>query len=246
MFRLEGKVWEQRGGKISQSNLVEFGTSASLSFDGAIALIGTHSGKAFFYRLNERNHEWQEDQALAQGKQQAAFGYSVALNSAGNVAAIGAPREGDENGAVYLYERKQGGAFKLKQTLDAGLHSTTRLKVSSYGIAVAISADSSTLLISARTTELFFVDEVTEVHSQLVAFAYSSGPASLEFVPLPEARLVPTGMLGEQAGGFSLALSADGAVAVLGAVSDDEYTGGAWVFARIGDEYESAMRPSEY
>lgn len=64
-------------------------------------------------------------------------------------------------------------------------------------------------------------------------FLFHAAPALAQF-PQQGAKLVGTGAIGPAKFGYSIALSADGTTAIVGAREDNGLTGAAWVFTRTG------------
>jgi uncharacterized protein (DUF2345 family) len=76
------------------------------------------------------------------------FGFSAAINSAGNTIVVGAPNKNSFDGAAYVFVKPAGGWANATQTAElttpAGLGS-----LAEFGGAVAISEDGSTIVVGA-------------------------------------------------------------------------------------------------
>ncbi|MBZ5588758.1 MAG: hypothetical protein LAO05_09345 [Acidobacteriia bacterium] len=70
----------------------------------------------------------------------------------------------------------------------------------------------------------------------LLGVVFASSWASAQFVQQGE-KLVGTGAVGTAAQGVSIALSADGNTAIVGGWTDNDLTGGAWVYTRSGTQW---------
>jgi hypothetical protein len=200
----------------------EFTGSVALSGDGNTALVGNplaegHRGGVLVFTRS--GSTWsQQPVALTPAKvsPRGHFGRSVALSGDGSTAVVGGP--GDSNrGAVWVFSRTASSwSERLKLTNSAG-HGADR-----FGRSVAISQDAGTVLVGAPGNE----------HGNGAAWAFSLTSAT-------EAgfKLLGAGEAGKGQFGLGVALSADGATALVGARSDEAGDGAAWVFARSGSSW---------
>jgi hypothetical protein len=147
------------------------------------------------------------------------FGYSVAISGDGNTAMVGAYTDSGGLGGVYAYSRngsswvQQGARFT--PTGGAGA-------AQFFGFSVAISADGNTAIIGAQGDAGY----LGAAH----IFVRSNGAWSEQ-----GSKLVPVGGIGVvQYFGSSVALTADGNGALVGASGDNFYLGAAYWFTRSG------------
>ncbi|MDD5143412.1 MAG: FG-GAP repeat protein, partial [Methanoregula sp.] len=160
------------------------------------------------------------------------FGISVALSSDGSTALIGADYNstaGDYAGAAYVFEKKDG-------TWESG--ATARFTGSAaddvFGYSVALSSDGSTALIGA-------VDNSTAGDYAGAAYVFEKG-AGWESASASAATARFTGGAKNDSFGWSVALSSDGSMALIGAPGNDtagSNAGAAYVFEK-GAGWESA------
>jgi len=231
VFTRSGPTWSQQGEKLTGNETGEealFGFSVALSGDGNTAMIGgPHDGSVAgrwpygavwtFKRSGEAWSQVSEKLTFSRNPGEwAGFGSSVSLSEDGETALVGT----EWLPWVFVYQWSEGGWHEEQQfrltTLGAFLGRTT----------VSLSGDGNTALVA---------DEF-ENHADV--WAYSRPSTS---VPFPEraALLTPTEDGAENHFGSSLALSSDGATALVG----DERTlfdggfrgpGEVWIFRRAG------------
>lgn len=214
-----------------ESGAGEFGASLALSADGATALVGAPgdgagAGAAFVF--TRTGSVWaQQGGKLTAGATEsgaARFGGAVALSGDGNTAVIGGAGDAGGTGAAWVFTRS-GGTWSEQpgKLTGAGESGPGR-----FGQAVALSADGATALIGGPGDE---------------PVAQSSDGAAWVFVRSGEtfaqqgAKLTGTGGIGPGRFGSSLALSADGSTALVGAPNNEYCIGGAWILQRSGEAW---------
>jgi hypothetical protein len=138
----------------------------------------------------------------------ASQGRSVALSSDGNTAIIGGDSDNNFTGAAWMFTRSNG-AWTEQQKL------TTTEVVTQFGQSVAISSDGNTALVGSNS----------QANAAWV-FTRTSGVWSQ-----PQ-KLSPTGAVHFPQIAYSVALSADGNTALIGAPGDADGVGASWVFSR--------------
>ena len=213
-----------------------FGDTIALSGDGATALIGAPfdgaTGRVWFY--TRTGSEWAADgpsfagtesPGVCEGEepveaQACRFGFAVALSGDGQIALVSIPNSDHEKGAVWVFTRSGSG-----WTRGPELHPADATGDPHFGRSMALSADGSTALISGpwdnrgRGAAWVFTrsgSTWTQAGSKLTSGETADG-----------ARF-----------GRSVALSADGATALIGAPREEAQTGAAWVFAHTGEGWE--------
>jgi hypothetical protein len=237
VFTRAGSSWTQQASKLvgdctgtcggprgtGETAAGEFGSSVALSNDGNTALIGAQgdgnaAGGAWVFTRSASS--WSE-QALLTGagaNGPANFGQSVSLSGDGDTALIGGPTDASKVGAAWVFLRTgtswapQGG--KLIPNDNTG--------EASFGDAVSISRDGDTALIGG--------DQNASDAGAAWVFVRTGSAWSQQGPDLTGAgELGPTGELGT-----SVALSADGNTAAVGAELDNNGVGAGWLFTRTG------------
>jgi IPT/TIG domain/FG-GAP repeat len=217
-----------------------FGSSAALSADGSTLLIGGPTdggsrGAAWVFERSGASWEQQGAKWTGESKSEAevdecaeeaaeetgecAFGASVALSADGNTALVGDPSSTSTAGVAWVFTRKGTEWEKtelLKGAPEAG--------EGRFGKSVALSADGDLALIGDSSAN-------GERGSAWV-FARSSGSAWE-----PQATLSVSEASRFAHFGRSVALSADGATALIGGPGDSSYAGAAWIFTRTGSSW---------
>jgi len=150
-----------------------------------------------------------------------AFGEDVALSADGRVALVGAPGDGSLRGAAWVI-RQRGQSWTSTKL-------TGREKGSELGRSVALSANGRVALVGAPG----------ERGGKGAAWVFSAQPGG----SWVGTKLTPTSEKGKGRFGASVALSADGRLALVGAPVDDKGIfasggkGAAWVFRRSGSTW---------
>jgi hypothetical protein len=192
--------------------------SVALSADDSTALIGApdkNSLKGEAYVFTRSGSAWSQLQKLAasDGAIDDEFGWSMALSADGGTALIGAPFKNSQ-GVVYVFTRS-GSTWLQLQELTAPVGAT------SFGWSVALSADGSTALIGAPSNT-----------SQTDAYVFTLSGSTWSQQQVLEASVI----VANYNFGLSVALSADGSTALIGAASTvgNPFSGAAYVFTRSG------------
>ncbi len=235
VFTRTGEKWTQQGEKLIGSEEepspsgVFFGYSVALSAEGSTALIGGpfdngEVGAAWVFTRTGGKWSQQGKKLTGVGEGgEGEFGASVALSANGNTALIGAPIEpgGPELGAAYVFTRS---GSKWTQQGEK-LRGTDLVSENPFfGASVALTANGNTALIGGP-------GDTTNVGAAWVFTR--SGEAWSQQGP----KLTGSGESGEGDFGDSVALSSEGAVALIGGGSDDGKLGAAWVFTRSGEAW---------
>jgi hypothetical protein len=158
------------------------------------------------------------------------FGYAVALSADGSTAIVGANSEDDgattENGAAYIFTRA-GSVW----TQQAKLVASDAASNDQLGFAVAISSDGNTVIAGALGT--------------------AAGGAAYVFTRsgttwTQEMKLTAGDAAMSDNFGYSVALSADGNTALVGALGEDDggttENGAAYAFTRSGTTWTQEMK----
>jgi RHS repeat-associated protein len=209
----------------------------SLSYGGLVARDAKgrllHSwlavrGGQVLLRIDTRNADYplRIDPLIQLGKEitgsgesgNARFGYSVALSSNGKTALIGGPFDNSEAGAVWVFTRSGSTWTQQGEKLTGGEETGAGL----FGVHVALSANGNTALIGGSGDD------------GGIGAAWVFTRSEKKWTQ-QGAKITGPGETGKGDFGESVALSADGNTALIGAPSDngsEESLGAAWVFAR--------------
>eukprot|EP00956_Cyclotella_meneghiniana_P009260 scaffold12733_cov74-Cyclotella_meneghiniana.AAC.2 len=208
VFKLDTNSWTQVGQDIDGEAADDWsGHSVSLSADGNVLAIGapgkgSYSGQVRVFKLdtNSWTQVGQDIDAEAAGD---SSGFSVSLSADGNVLAIGAPGNGNASGHVRVFKLDTNSWTQVGQDIDgegAGDKS---------GRSVSLSADGHVLAIGATYNN---------------GNGNASGHVRVFKLDTNSWTQVGQDIDSEAAGdesGFSVSLSADGAVLAIGARLND-------------------------
>jgi hypothetical protein len=223
VFTRSGGVWTQQGGKLTgtgETGEGEFGASVALSADGNTALIGARfddGGTGAAWAFTRSAGVWSQQGSKLAGTGEIGegrFGASVALSADGNTALIGVPEDDSAKGAAWVLTRSSSTWTQQGPKLTGGEEDNTE-----FGVLVALSADGNTALVGG------WKDNDTKGAAWV--FTRTGGVWSQQ-----GPKLTGTGEIGKGGFGTSVALSADGNTALIGAPGDNNEKGAAWVFTR--------------
>jgi len=221
----------------------EFGFSSALSANGNIALIGSYGDdgeKGAAWVFTRRGSTWREQGPKLHGANEIGaggeFGFSVALSADGNTALIGGPTDNGAVGAAWVFTRR-GSSWtqeaKLLATPADGPQAQDR-----FGVSVALSADGKTALVGADEFYNGNDDGAVAVfkrsNSSIWTWQGESGGQGKV--------LIAKGEIGDSEFGSSIAMSADGNIAVIGAPNDHQGIGAAWIFTRSGAVWKQTSK----
>jgi hypothetical protein len=226
VFTRSGSTWTQQGPALTDGRAgdnAEFGDSVALSASGATALIGAPGsgrvGAAWIFTRTRSG--WQRGVKLAGrgASQYAGFGASVALASGGGTALIGGGGGSSSRGA-WVFTRQHS-----RWSQSARL--TGKEKSGRLGAAVALSSDGDTALVGAGG----------EDGEQGAAWAFTRSGSGWQ----RRAKLTARGERGLGNFGESVALSANGKIALIGCPMENssglERVGSAWLFSGSGSRW---------
>jgi hypothetical protein len=231
VFTRSGSTWKQQGPKLTAGKHAEFGYSVALSGDGNTALIGSSNnnsqarGAAWVFRRS--GSTWTKQAELHGTKSgptvQDGFGMSVALSADGDTALIGAGTY-TLFGSVY---KNVGSAFVFKRFGSTWkrqgkvLTGKAGAGAAGFGTVVALSRDGDTAVIGGAARN--------QASGAAWVFTRSGSTWTQQ-----GSKLTAAGARGSAGFGCSVALSADGAAALIGACADSANAGAAWMFTRSG------------
>jgi hypothetical protein len=200
------------------------GWSVALSADGNTAILGglfddADAGSVWIF--TQSGGVWTQQGAKlfglgAVGK--ASQGYSVALSADGNTAVVGGPNDNSDAGATWVFTRSSGVWTPGGTKLPLG---TGAVGAAEQGYSVALSADGNTAIVGGPDDNS--LAGAAWVFTRSGSVWTQQGP-----------KLFGTGAVGAASQGTSVALSADGNIAIVGGPLDHSIVGAAWVFTRSG------------
>jgi trimeric autotransporter adhesin len=221
-----------------------FGVSVALSADGTTALVGayganTEDGAGYVFDVPGPGSWASTGTPTATltdaGSAQAAnFGYAVAFSADGTTALIGAFGANSYSGAAYVFHDTPGEAWSTTSVPTATSLNSGGGLYDIFGNSVAISADGTTALVGAY-------GENSDTGAAYVF--HVDGEGLWTSTSSPTAVLADSGSAPGAIFGVSVALSADGTTAVVGAFGANGYTGEADVFHVPGEGSWAAASP---
>jgi len=219
-------VWAQQGSKLTGSTASynsQMGVSVAISADGNTVIAGgsgdsANLGAAWVFVRNGTTWSQQGPKLAGSGNVGYAMqGTGVALSADGNTAVIYGSADNNNQGALWVFTRNGTTWSQQGTKLPAATDPMPTSEPNNQ--ALAISADGSTILIGN------FQDN----NWQGSALIYSkTGNTWTQ----QGGKLIGTGSVGAARQGISVALSANGNVALIGGDDDNTEVGAAWVFTR--------------
>lgn len=222
-------AWSRQGprlvGRDGSMNAFQ-GSSVAMSADGNTVIIGgpnDASGAGAAWVFTRTNGVWSQQGPKLVGSGangNAGQGFSVAISVDGSTAIVGGPFDNHETGATWVFTQTNGVWNQQGPKLAANDAAANDAAGNSrQGYSVALSADGSTAIVGGPGD--------------------GSSGAAWVYVRANQAwnqqggKLVGIGTgQGFPAQGFSVAVSADGNTALVGAPFDNISTGAVWVFTR--------------
>jgi len=197
------------------------GISVALSADGTTAIVGGYIddslvGAAWVFTQSGGTWTQQGSKLVGSGYSGTSYqGQSVALSGDGTTAIVGGP--GDDNfvGAAWVFTQSGGTWTQQTKLVGSGYSGSP-----DQGIAVALSADGTTAIVSGQ--------DDNNIAGAAWVFTQSGGTWTQQ-----GSKRVGTGAVGADVfQGTSVALSANGTTAIVGGNGDNNNVGAAWVFSR--------------
>ncbi len=178
---------------------------------------------------SSREQAMQQIQELTGGNETGAgsFGQNVTMSADGNTVLVGGGADNSGVGAAWVFTRS--GSTWTQQ--GPKLTASDEVGPGSFGSSVALSADGNTALIGGEADNT----EDNVVHGAVWVFTRSGSTWTQQGT-----KLTPNDGLPYAFGddfGDSVALSADGNMALIGGELDDSYQGAAWIFTRSGSSW---------
>jgi hypothetical protein len=236
-----GAAWiftRSDSGWASQAELVapdpegkyRFGRSVAISADGNTVLVGAPMFKGRAWVFTRSGSSWSAVAELTAPKTEeaGAFGHSVALSADGETALIGAPGNPGNRGAAWIFERSASDWSEPGAELEGEGESAE----ARFGFSVALSSDGTTALVGAHKND----------GGKGAAWAFTRSGATWK-------QQGPSLMGGDESReefGASVALSAHGNKALVGATYSEDAQGVAWLFGPSGAGWvaQEELRPS--
>ena len=230
VYTRSGSTWTQQA-KLDASEVscggfycgAYVGYSVALSADGNTALVagyGNAGGIGAAWVFTRSGTTWTQQDSALTGKGEIGegeFGASVALSADGDTALIGAPDDYGYAGSAWVFTR--AGATWTQEGEKLAANDESEPEESRFGFCVALSADGDTALIGGPNDN----------GRQGAAWVFTRSDS---IWTQQAAKLTGGGETGAGELGYSVALSADGATALIGAPGDNEGVGAAWTYTR--------------
>jgi hypothetical protein len=236
VFTRSGSTWTQQGEKLTAKSGEEiseggFGSAVALSGEGDTALIGgaAHGfpGAAWIFTRSGSTWTQQGERLTAASKEPSEdFGRTVALSADGSTALIGGLN--GTPGAAWVFARS--GSAWTQQGAQLTLEHEEVGTGADFGASVALSSDGNTALIGGPHEGRVVEIEKKRVFEDRVGGAWIFRRSGSSW-PKPPEKLLATEAVAEDEFGGSVALSSDGATAVIGGPSDNGGMGASWLFS---------------
>ncbi len=219
-----GAQFIQEGPKLVGTSAMgrsNMGWSVALSADGNTAVLGAVSDNAWAgatWVFTRSATAWvQETKLVGSGSvgTNSEQGMAVAVSGDGNVALVGGDFDNDKTGAAWVFIRSGSSWIQRAKLVGSGAVGQAH-----QGAAVALSGDGNTAIVGGAG------DGTTGAAWVFVR----SGSTWVQ----QGGKLIGSGAIGNASQGSSIALSADGSVALVGGAGDNARQGAVWVFARSG------------
>jgi hypothetical protein len=152
------------------------------------------------------------------------FGFSVALSSDGTTALIGGSLDGTGVGAAWVFTRSGSTWTQQGGKLTGG----GELGKAQFGSTVALSGDGNTALIGG-----------SHDHGSIgAAWVFTRAGSTWT----QQAKIIGSEEIGSGTFGSRVALSADGATALITGANDNSGVGAGWVFTRSGEAWSQQAK----
>ena len=221
------KTWSSTPVTLSPpSGVDDFGSSVALSGNGEVALVGAIGGAGAAYVYTYSGGTWGSPVALSVPSGADDFGASVALSGNGEVALVGAPFTNNNAGAVYVYTSSTEAWSSTSTSGPVTLSAPSG--VDDFGSSVSLSSDGTVALVGAPTTS----------SDAGAVYVYTSSTEAWSSVNGPVTLSAPSG---EGEFGYSVSLSSDGTVALVGAPTTNSGAGAAYVYTYSGGTWSSPV-----
>jgi hypothetical protein len=244
---IESTTWTQQQKLLASdaASSANFGNSVSISGDGNIIIIGalnatvTAARQGAAYVFTRSGTTWTQQQILvaSDAAETDFFGRSVAISSDSSTVIIGASNDGSVpvaqpgSGSAYIFTRS-GASWNQQAKLTA----SDAAQGDTLGSSVAISSNGNTAIISSGN------EDTSPNSNNGAAYVFTrSGTTWTQ-----QQKLLASDAAAEDYFGESVALSADGNTAIIGAYTEDTSpntnNGAAYVFTRSGSTWTQQQK----
>jgi Calx-beta domain len=243
VFTRSGNVWTQQGPKLVPSGVPFFGfagqgSSVALSADGNTAIIGGPLNNAFSHGdsgawvWTRSGGVWTQQGPILVGSGSvgdARQGSSVSISADGNTAIVGGDADNNYVGAAWFWTRSGGvwtqqGPKRVGSGAVGGTNGGNGTVL--QGSSVSLSADGNTALVGGQADGVLPSNNTGAVW----VWTRSGGVWTQQGTKL----VGPGGVSAATVQGFSVSLSADGNMALVGGVGGFSQTSSALVWTRSG------------
>jgi hypothetical protein len=245
-------TWAQSGLSIVGTGGASFGMAVALNSDGTtLAVRGLVGGsdeimkyQAAAWIFSRDENIWSEQASLLTGNDGLPSGYTystpnaIALNGDGNTLALGAHNDNTYEGCVWIFIRSWSSAPPkwIQQGPKLVGVGTLTGPHARQGNAVTLSNDGNVLISGAPGDDLG-TDYTLRVGSLWTFTRFGSTWSQL---PGSDA-VVGSNVIGPASFGYSLSMSSDSSIVVVGAPFDDSNVGSAFVFVNNRDDYSQHL-----
>ncbi|HTU75859.1 MAG TPA: hypothetical protein VMG38_20275 [Trebonia sp.] len=199
-----------------------FGFSTALSGNGNVAIAGSPgqagTGAAYIFTKSGTAFTQSAELTATGGMSGDQLGTSVAISSDGKTAVSGAPAASSDDGAAYVFSDASGTWSQVAKLTGAG--------ATEFGTSVAISADASTIVVTAPFTN----------SDNGAAYVFTKSGSTYKEVQ----KLTTKGSGGLF--GFSASVSSNGTTIALGAPEANSGAGVADVFTKSGTAWSQSAQ----
>jgi hypothetical protein len=236
VFVKEDMIWNQQQKLMVSYELEDlwFGLRLTLSSDGLTALIGapfekigvnSKQGSAYIFTFSEGAWTEREKLIASDGMEDDIFAYSsLAVSADGGIVLIGAPEDdidAEDQGSAYFFIREGEEWSESQKSTSFGGDGYEDYK---FGVSVAISTDGTTALVKSDS------DYLEEEYGSV--YLFSNSPQGWQF----RQKLPYSNCDSRVSFGNSVALSADGGIALVSAcaetINGNYQQGAAYLFVR--------------
>jgi hypothetical protein len=238
LFTRAGGVWTQQGNKLVGSGADRAGESqlprgqgmaVALSADGNTAIIGGWGTETAWVFTRKGSGVWiQEGTLVGDGAVGRAHrGMSVALSADGNTAIVGGWSDNSKAGAAWVFSRSRGvWAQQGKKLVGTGAVGNAN-----QGWSVALSAEGNTAILGGPGDNMWDPSVPFGLGAAGAAWVFTRNGSSWT----QEGEKLVSPKSARQ--GTSVAVSADGNIAVIGGLVEDGGGGSGLVFTRDGAQW---------
>jgi hypothetical protein len=242
IFKRVNGIWSQDGPKLvgSGNSSTSFqGFSVAISGDGNTVILGgpfDDGGKGASWIFIKKNGNWtqQGNKIIANDRSvisTSSQGSSVALSYDGNTAVVGGESDSLGTGGAWIYKRN--GDIWLQS--GKKLFGTGATNASRQGWSTSISADGKTVAVGGIGDS--YLPEPYDSENGGIGgtwiFTESNGIWTQQGT-----KLVGANFIGNSAQGYSVSLSGDGSLLLIGGMADNSNLGGSWIFKRTSTSWQ--------